>query len=103
MAFLTDCRVIYPEDLNDHTMRDDYFLVDIESHPFPERIIVSRRPEGSCADHRDYVPATDERLERLEAEVAKLRELVDYMEPIAWYAASPNERKRMRELGVEAD
>ena len=101
MAFLTDCRVIYPEDLNDHTMRDDYFLVDIESHPFPERIIVSRRPEGDGNENRDYIPAPNDRLERLKAEVAKLRELVDYMGPIAWYAASPNERKRMRELGVD--
>ena len=35
------------------------------------------------------------------AENAKLRELVDYMTPIAWYAASERERDRMRELGVE--
>lgn len=34
---------------------------------------------------------------------AKLRELVDYMTPIAWYAASERERNRLRELGVEAD
>lgn len=33
-------------------------------------------------------------------ENAKLRELVDYMTPIAWYAASERERDRMRELGV---
>ncbi|MBR1828615.1 MAG: hypothetical protein IJ781_03785 [Atopobiaceae bacterium] len=43
-----------------------------------------------------------ETVDRLQDEVAKLRELVDYMEPIAWYAASPNERKRMREMGIEA-
>lgn len=36
-----------------------------------------------------------------EAEIEKLRELVDYMTPIAWYAASERERARMRELGVE--
>lgn len=41
---------------------------------------------------RDYV-----------AENAKLRELVDYMKPIAWYAASERERDRMRELGIEVD
>ena len=35
------------------------------------------------------------------AENAKLRELMDYMTPIAWYAASERERDRMRELGVE--
>ena len=34
-------------------------------------------------------------------ENAKLRELVDYMTPIAWYVASERERDRMRELGVE--
>ena len=39
----------------------------------------------------------------LEVENAKLRELVDYMTPIAWYAASERERDRMRELGVEVD
>ena len=38
----------------------------------------------------------------LRAENAKLRELVDYMTPIAWYAASERERDRMRELGVDA-
>ena len=32
---------------------------------------------------------------------AKLRELVDYMTPLALYAASERERDRMRELGVE--
>ena len=31
----------------------------------------------------------------------KLRELVDYVTPIAWYAASERERDHMRELGVE--
>ena len=36
----------------------------------------------------------------LERENAKLRELLDYMTPIAWYAASERERDRMRELGV---
>lgn len=38
---------------------------------------------------------------KLEDENAKLRELVDYMKPIAWYAASERERDRMRELGIE--
>ena len=37
----------------------------------------------------------------LQAENAKLRELMDYMTPIAWYAASERERQRMRELGVD--
>lgn len=34
---------------------------------------------------------------------AKLQKLVDYMTPIAWYAASESERNRMRELGIEVD
>lgn len=38
-----------------------------------------------------------------EAENDKLRELLDYVTPIAWYAASERERDRMRELGVEVD
>ena len=49
---------------------------------------------------RDYIDRIETENERLQAENAKLRELVDYMGPIAWYAASPNERKRMREMGV---
>lgn len=38
---------------------------------------------------------------RLEQENAKLRKLVDYMTPIAWYAASEQERDHMYELGIE--
>ena len=34
---------------------------------------------------------------------AKLREQVDYMIPLALYAASERERDRMRELGIEVD
>lgn len=34
---------------------------------------------------------------------AKLREQVDYMTPLALYAASERERDRMRELGVEVE
>ena len=36
-------------------------------------------------------------------ENAKLREQVDYMTPLALYAASERERDRMRELGIEVD
>lgn len=39
-------------------------------------------------------------IDALDKENAKLRELVDYMTPIALYAASERERDRMRELGV---
>ena len=42
------------------------------------------------------------RLRELEAENARLRDLLDYMEPIALYAASERERERMRELGEGA-
>lgn len=49
-----------------------------------------------------------DRLEKYRAAVtatlkenAKLRELLDYITPIAWHAASENERDRMYELGVE--
>jgi len=42
---------------------------------------------------------TQARLELMESENAELRKLVDYMTPIAWYAASERERNRMRELG----
>lgn len=49
------------------------------------------------------VMAANERMDLLEAENAKLRELVDYMTPIAWYAASERERDRMRELEIEVD
>ena len=38
---------------------------------------------------------------RVEERCAKLRELLDYVTPIAWYAASERERDRMREPGVE--
>ena len=37
------------------------------------------------------------------AENRKLRELVDYMTPIAWHAASEHERNHMHELGIEVD
>ena len=40
--------------------------------------------------------------ERMSEEIERLRELVDYMTPIAWYAASERERDRMREVGVDA-
>ena len=42
------------------------------------------------------------KLDRVKDENDRLRELVDYMAPIAWYAASECERDRMRELGVDA-
>ena len=46
-------------------------------------------------------PVTQFKPKDLERENAKLRELVDYMTPIAWYEASERERDRMREMGIE--
>lgn len=40
---------------------------------------------------------------RDERENARLRELVDYMTPIALYGASEQERDHMRDLGIEVD
>ena len=57
------------------------------------------RDQQDTAEHnfvrnaREYKRVCDEN--------AKLREQVDYMTPIAWYAASERERDRMRELGVD--
>lgn len=42
-------------------------------------------------------------LDQLKAENAKLRELVDYMTPIALYSASERERDELRKLGIEVD
>lgn len=44
---------------------------------------------------------TADKMSCIEAENAKLRELLNYVTPIAWYAASERERDRMRELGVD--
>ena len=43
------------------------------------------------------------REEMLDNENDRLWKQVDYMTPIAWYAASERERARMRELGIEVD
>lgn len=51
----------------------------------------------------DRIANIESDLEDSKAKNAKLRELVDYMTPIAWYAASERERDRMRDLGVEVD
>ena len=66
-----------------------------------------RQKEQLAALQEAHKPIKDERdlykrqADRLAAENARLRELVDYVTPIAWYAASERERDRMRELGVE--
>lgn len=62
---------------------------------------------GNCDRHDKPLtsieqPACDAyEIHPLLAENDRLRELVEYMTPIAWYAASERERDRMRELGVE--
>jgi hypothetical protein len=48
-----------------------------------------------------YNESVERQIMTEQAENAKLRELVDYMTPIAWYEASERERDRMRELGVD--
>lgn len=56
--------------------------------------------EYVMVSYEEYDSTIDSLVE-LRDENAKLRELVDYMTPIAWYGASERERDRMRELGVE--
>ncbi len=51
--------------------------------------------------HRAHDASVDRVTDAQRAENAKLRELVDYMTPIAWYAASERERDHMRELVVD--
>jgi len=50
-----------------------------------------------------YNESVERQIMTEQAENAKLRELLDYMTPIAWYAASERERDRMRELGIEVE
>lgn len=66
----------------------------------PEDLLA--RLEAGYAYDPMYGQLCNER-DQLKAENTKLRKLVDYMTPIAWYAASERERDRMRELGVEVD
>lgn len=56
----------------------------------------AERDEAWMAYGREH-----DRANVLMRENAKLRELLDYMTPIAWYAASEREHDRMRELGIE--
>lgn len=60
-------------------------------------------PYGVYSELFDAVDGLGVEIENLQAENAKLRELVDYMTPIALYGASEQERDRMRELGIEVD
>ena len=67
----------------------------------PEQAIEATLWHGCAECARGMGAYADRLCDPLKAENAKLRELVDYMTPIAWYAASERERDRMRELGVE--
>ena len=96
-----------------------------------EKAVLERRIDELCAEVEYARQTSRSRLERIDelcAEVergkaefkkmdvwhsqelkaamdenAKLREQVEYMTPIALYAASEQERDRMRELGIEVD
>lgn len=79
-----------------------------------EKAVLERRIDELCAEverlHADQAhwelgncpscPNIADLQEALEQN-AKLQELLDYMMPIALYAASDQERDRMRELGIE--
>ncbi len=88
-----------------------------------EKAALERRIDELCAEVEYNRQTSRSRLERIDqlkdenaklrgqyeaviadyrSEVAKLREQVDYMTPLALYAASERERDRMRELGIEA-
>lgn len=60
------------------------------------------RLERDNAELRTQLANVTESMGRVEERCAKLQELVDYMTPIAFYAASERERDRMRELGANA-
>lgn len=70
-----------------------------------EKAVLERRIDELCAEveyNRQTSRSRLERIDQLKDENAKLREQVEYMTPIALYAASEQERDRMRELGVDA-
>jgi hypothetical protein len=62
--------------------------------------------KGRCGSNDEFLEAyraLEGKVKCLISENAKLWELANYTTPIAWYAASEQERERMRELGVEVD
>ena len=68
-----------------------------------EKVTLEARIDELCAENerlRSVVSDGADNAREMRAENAKLRELVDYMTPLALYAASERERDRMRELGV---
>lgn len=74
---------------------DDWQLV--------EWLRMARGGESAARWYTEKLRDADRTTRKLLNENAELRELVDYMKPIAWYAASERERDRMRELGIEVD
>jgi len=78
-----------------------------EGRPWPEQVVVYRgETDESLAYARRSLSDVNQMVELMDtlaAENAKLREMVDYMTPIALYAASEQERDRMRDIGVEVD
>jgi len=73
-----------------------------------EKAALERRIDELCADvergKAEFKKMDVWHSQELKAaleENAKLREQVEYMTPIALYAASERERDRMRELGIE--
>ena len=91
-------------------------LRDMAQQAQSEKAALERRIDELCAEverlHADQAhwelgncpscPNIADLQEALEQN-AKLREQVDYMTPLALYAASERERDRMRELGIEVD
>lgn len=76
-----------------------------EAERLKERFDQLEAENAELREERDCVGMAAYELGRksMADENAKLRELVDYMTPIAWYAASEWERERMRKLGIEVD
>ena len=68
--------------------------------PYSERI---EELEEENRRLRECISDAEENARILMGENEALWELLDYMTPIAWYAASEREHDRMRELGIEVE
>ena len=85
-------------------------LRDMAQQAQSEKAALERRIDELCAEveqgKAEFKKMDAWHSQELKAamdENAKLREQVDYMTPLALYAASERERDRMRELGIEVD
>lgn len=107
-AMLDECGVEYEGGERSLRWRDRYGIM-MQAFPLANGElgmgVWSCTPEQAIAATLGASDATDARQgdADLAAENAKLRELLDYITPIAWYASSERERDRMRELGVEVE